>query len=751
MLAGLAPGAPSGVGPWDAVLRVAVGGVVPLVAWRATRGAALVAALAVALASAGSPVGWVAFAALGVATALCATRAEGPVKVTLVAAAVTQVALRLAWPNRSLGSALVAVGVLLPLLASGARHASPAALRVAGRTAKATLLVVGVATVLGGVALATTSARITSAAAGAEGGIDLLRDAKVGPAGQQLRSSAAQFRAARKRLDSWWARPALGVPVVGQQLRALREATSVGASLATAGARLSRDVDVESLRVERGVVPVKAIVALDGPFRSASAELARADAQVRRARSPWLLGSVADRLGDLQRRVGGARRGAELGVLAARAAPELFGENGPRRYFLAIETPAESRASGGIIGSYGEIVADEGHLSLTRLGRDADLNLAGDPSARRLDGPTDYVRRYGGFDPVRLWQNVPLSPDFPAVAEVIRQLYPQSGGSEIDGVISVDPIALAALLKLIGPVEVDGWPVPLTSSNAAAVLLHDHYVHFGDDPARVDFVSGAASTIWQRFIETRLPQPGVVAGAMGPAVRGRHLQLWSAHEEVQRLFAATGASGALVSVAGDALGVVTQNASGNKIDWFLQRSVDYGVRLDPADSTLEASLTIRLRNGAPASGLPDVVITGFEGVTPPGVNRTYLSVYTPWLLAEGGATLNDRPLVMTSEPEAGRVVHSAYVTIPSGATAVVRLDLRGRFPDRSAYRLDLSHQPTISPDRLRVAVRVLGRWETAGGRGWSRLDGAGADLAGTLSENRHTSLRIRPTKRLSAF
>ncbi len=42
------------------------------------------------------------------------------------------------------------------------------------------------------------------------------------------------------------------------------------------------------------------------------------------------------------------------------------------------------------------------------------------------------------------------------MAQVIGGLYPQSGGEPIDGAISVDPITLAAFLKLTGPVAVDG-------------------------------------------------------------------------------------------------------------------------------------------------------------------------------------------------------------------------------------------------------------------------------------------------------
>ena len=40
----------------------------------------------------------------------------------------------------------------------------------------------------------------------------------------------------------------------------------------------------------------------------------------------------------------------------------------------------------------------------------------------------------------------------------------------------VDPLAVAALLKAIGPVSVPSWPVPISAENAASVLLHEQYV-----------------------------------------------------------------------------------------------------------------------------------------------------------------------------------------------------------------------------------------------------------------------------------
>jgi len=106
---------------------------------------------------------------------------------------------------------------------------------------------------------------------------------------------------------------------------------------------------------------------------------------------------------------------------------QFLGSNAPRSYFLAVQTEAESRASGGIIGNYGIITADDGKLRLTRFGQASPLQTSGDVARRKLIAPADYIARYGQFEPQYRWANVPMSPDFPTVAKVIEGLYPQEG------------------------------------------------------------------------------------------------------------------------------------------------------------------------------------------------------------------------------------------------------------------------------------------------------------------------------------
>ena len=46
----------------------------------------------------------------------------------------------------------------------------------------------------------------------------------------------------------------------------------------------------------------------------------------------------------------------------------MLGADGTRHYLIAFMTPSESRGYDGLIGSYGLLTAEAGHISLTDLG-----------------------------------------------------------------------------------------------------------------------------------------------------------------------------------------------------------------------------------------------------------------------------------------------------------------------------------------------------------------------------------------------
>jgi len=512
----------------------------------------------------------------------------------------------------------------------------------------------------------------------------------------------------------------MAVPVVGRHGRTLLAMAESGSALSAAGARAASEArGTTPIRLANGSVPLERIVALQAPARDALSSLATAEERLDGARSPVLIAPVARRLDLLSAKVHQVRREVEVAGMASELAPAMLGSDRPRRYFLALQTPSELRGSGGFIGNFGEISADRGRLKLERLGRTADLNTGGNPTQRRLVAPADYLARYSRFDPAMTWQNITMSPDFPSVAQAITNLYPQSGGRPVDGVIAVDPIGLAGLLKAVGPVQVKEWPVPITADNAAQILLFDQYVRLQGD-ARVDFLARVTDAVWQR-LTTSTPGFAELAQALSPVMAEKHIQLASTDPGEEQALGRLGVAGAMAPVQGDFLAVVTQNASANKIDWFLRRAIDYRARFDPGTGEVRSKLRITLRNGAPGGGLPDYVI-GSETVPPlpKGANKVYLSVYSP--LGASAATLDGRPLLLESQLERNRRVYSAYVVIPAGGSSTIELDLKGRVEspdgeDSGGYNLDLHRQPFLAPDSVTTSLELAPGWRVDGQAG----------------------------------
>jgi hypothetical protein len=422
--------------------------------------------------------------------------------------------------------------------------------------------------------------------------------------------------------------------------------------------------------------------------------------------------------------------------MAVRVLPGLLGADGTRNYFVMFTTPSEARAAGGFMGNWAILTAADGSLSITRFGRSEDLNKSGDPAQKRISGPADYLRHYGQFSPATEWRSVNMSPDFPSVARVVGELYPQSEGTPIDGVIAVDPEGLAQFLRLTGPVRVPGRAEPLTADNAAAFLLRDQYLSFADKNSRVDFLEDAARNVTDAFTRSTLPRPRAIGDALGPAARGGHLRIASFDRMGERLFRRIGVAGQFGHNPGDYLAVVTQNASSSKLELFLHRTIDVRTRLDPETGRERTRMTVTLRNDAPTEGLPDYVIANQVPGLPTGWNRLYLSLYSHLDLR--GATVDGNRLTMQSGIERGLNVSSALVTVPAGGQVVVEARFAGvgrlvGTGSRVAQQLTLWHQPSVNPDQAHVTLRLSDGWSFAEPSSGLVLDGGSATAEGPIT------------------
>ena len=129
--------------------------------------------------------------------------------------------------------------------------------------------------------------------------------------------------------------------------------------------------------------------ARDAPHRGPGVAAQRLGRVAARSTPRGCVAPIDDKLSDLRDKVAKAARDAETGIQAARVVPALLGANGQtKRYFVAFQTPAEQRASGGIIGNYAVVSFTDGKLTLEVEGATATSTTEATVTARSPARPT---------------------------------------------------------------------------------------------------------------------------------------------------------------------------------------------------------------------------------------------------------------------------------------------------------------------------------------------------------------------------
>ena len=564
-----------------------------------------------------------------------------------------------------------------------------------------------------GFALAASSARpeIEDGNRAARDGIDQLADGDLAAASASFSRAADQFAAADADLDKPWGQPVRLVPVAARY----RRSASVLVNTAAAGSRQIAQqlasIDYDQLRVVNGRIDLDVVRSLQAPIEALQATLNTLVADVERASDRWLPQSVNDRLIELQADLAEQQPDLETARVAITQAPAMLGAEGPRTYFLAFTTPSEARGTGGFMGNFAVVSIDNGAISVTDFGRTGDLaDVDGEATEKTIESQSaEFVDLWGPAyfrDSARLvahsvvWSNITASPHFPSVAEVMAELYPQSGGTEIDGAFVFDVYSLAALMQITGPVELANGTT-IDTATAAQYLLREQYLT-DDNEARIDDLETVARVTVDRLLSSTLPSPPQLSELFSPMAQQGRLVGWAARPEEEAVLARVNMTGALPSLnGGDGFTFAFNNGSGNKIDAFLEGDATYDVQLDRGRGRVSATATLTLRNEAPAGGLPDYVIGNVVGL-PPGTSRLQVALYTA--LPVRSFRIDSEDKGFTAGVEQGYFVTTTFIDIPPGETVTVRLTVGGDIDPAAAYRLVTRTPAVVTPMPLQVSI-----------------------------------------------
>jgi hypothetical protein len=124
------------------------------------------------------------------------------------------------------------------------------------------------------------------------------------------------------------------------------------------------------------------------------------------------------------------------------------------------------------------------------------------------------------------------------------------------------------------------------------------------------------------------------------------------------------------------VGLSIVNGGGNKLDYYLDRSVTW-VRTG-CGSTRQTTVTITLTNNAPASGLSPYVTDRSDAHSypvKPGDNRLQVSYFATAGALMNAVTVAGQPGTASIGAERGHPVYTVDLELPRGTTRVIVLHL----------------------------------------------------------------------------
>jgi hypothetical protein len=442
-----------------------------------------------------------------------------------------------------------------------------------------------------------------------------------------LQEQAGKARAATGD-PGWW----LGrhTPYAGDNLAAVRQISIAIDDLARQAFPLLLRTDLTSLVPAGGRLDVARL-------RTVSTELTTVNSAVQGTRSSLavvstdgLVSQVRQALVDLRGEIDRLANLTAAADQASRLLPTLLGADGPRTYLVVSQNPAELRATGGMIGAYAVIHADNGRVRMGRQGTSSALGQFQPP----LKVPAE-VRRLWADLPGIYPADVNLTPHFPTAAALYREMFRRRTKTTVDGVLAVDPVVLSYLLKATGPVMVPGG-VPLAADKVVQTVLSDSYQRMEND-AQDAFFAASAAAVFDALVTKNVNPKGLLS-AFDRAVTERRILFWSARPEEQRTIGDSRMAGVLPEKdTVPTVGVFLNDGSGAKLGYYLRPAATLTVGDCRADGRREIRLRVTLRSSAPKSGLSKSVL-GLGLAGDPYSVRTLVSVHSP----AGGAVLATR-------------------------------------------------------------------------------------------------------------
>lgn len=384
-------------------------------------------------------------------------------------------------------------------------------------------------------------------------------------------------------------------------------------------------------------------------------------APLREAIAPFV-----DRLPEIKKQL-------SMAVPIVKIIPRMAGYPEPKNYLFLMANNHELRPAGGFIGTYGILKLADGEI----MNFDThDIYAIDGPAESFLNiDPPPPINEYIGLDNWFM-RDSNWSPDFPTSAENVLWFYaeeangiaghygeplPQAPLVNFSGVISMNPVLVADLLGVVGPITIDGQT--FNSENFIDALEYQVEIGFLEEGTplfqRKEIIGDLADELMTRLFNLPAAKWLDVIQIVEKRIEDKHVLIYEKDPEIQEALAKQNWDGRVIETDGDFAMVIDANMASYKTDPFVERQINYSLNFNDAGELI-AEMAIDYNNTA-----------GFSWRTTR--YRTYTRVYAPLgseLIGVTGHLRGDKLSNPDLEPgevdvydELGKTVFGAFTSI----------------------------------------------------------------------------------------
>lgn len=387
---------------------------------------------------------------------------------------------------------------------------------------------------------------------------------------------------------------------------------------------------------------------------------------------------------------------------------KLLGDRYPHRYLILLQNDAESRPTGGFIGSL--IIADinDGHIDQFEF---HDVYKFDGQLTENIPAPEDISSI---TDEWRL-RDSNYSPNFDISAEQAAWFLQKSKGPSVDTVIAINQSMLTDLLKEIGPLDVEGLDQPLTAENFQLVLsyLIESKTYGAENPKEI---LGKTIQSFQSKLMAQEDWKGLFFQIF-KGIKDKKILFYSRHDDVQKFFDQLGLTPRQKTLSNDEdyLQIISTSIGGNKSDYYIKQSLLHNTFLN-TNGEIHDELTISRTHTWSTTDLDrwqtELSRFGFDEISETvkdilgrGENKSSIKVYLPAgveLVNSVGIQLNEVKVRYDQQLQKTYFLFPMSVKPGETSTITIRYKLPYQlslFP-AAIYRFTAQKQPGLTSTEL---------------------------------------------------